>query len=184
MEPVPDGWMPPDEVNDMLGNPIWWTDWGDLQPFRAGASTIYDPQYDRMFIEPRPGVFHDEMYKKLVGKSAIPKLGGVLSPGAAMLTGGGNWVGDIPTVAEGLQSQLRRQTRISAASEGSQTELGWVYNHAAVMHMVDVPPETEVRVSYRGRGRTATEDVTMGDLYRELRFENKLPDKKVTYDRE
>lgn len=183
--PPPGGWSPPDDVVDTTGGFSWWAEWEELSSEEAGASTLYDPANDRLFIEPRPGVFHDEMIRGVIEQSPFPKFPDEASTGAAMHAGSAGWQADIPTIAEGAQAAVARLGDKTLRTRASETPVGWVYKHVAGMYMVDIPGETKVTVGYRGRGGVGgTERVPLQALYRELAFENKLPQKKVDYDRD
>lgn len=181
--PPPSGWTPPDDITDTLLSFTWYTDWTGLDPDRAGASTIYDPEKDRVFIEPRPDVFHDEMMRTMVSKSPLPQIPEVLHPAAVQKIDTGEWGSDIPTVAEGLQLVVRDIDGSEIRWSPEETEVAWVYKHVAAMYTVDVPPETTVQVGWHQRGVGNSASVELRDLYRELKFDDKLPRKKVEYDR-
>lgn len=178
----PRGFTPPD-ITDMMMDFTWYTKWQDLNPEEAGATTIYDPANDRVFIEPRPSVFHDEMARTLVEKSPLPRLPDVMSPAAAMSVGDGDWHADIPTIAEGLQNVVARLEDRELHDKDTETELRWLYKHVASFYAVDIPSETRLNGGYASRNGPESVNAKLEHLYRELRFDNKLPKKKVEYDR-
>lgn len=181
--PPPDSFTPPAEITDQMTSFTWYKTWERLDPDEAGVSSLYDPAGDRMWLAPRPEVFHDEMVRTLVSKSGLPRLPKVLSP-AALMPAGGDWYADIPTLAEGLQNAMRGLDPRDIKNDGLETELEWVYKHAAAFYVVDAPPETTVSLTYRDQFNAKTFQVPLEALYREMRFDNKLPEQKVEYDRD
>lgn len=180
--PPPQGWTPPDDITDSEGSFSWWTEWERLAPVSAGASTLYDPATDRLFIEPRTGVFHDEMVESIIEKSPYPKFPDTVSPAAAQFISGVGYRADIPTTAEGARAKVKRLGDKTIQSTPATTPLGWAYKHVAGLYVIDFPPFAQVDFGYQGRGSVGTsETVRLGDLYQELRFENKLPEQRVTF---
>lgn len=61
--------------------------------------------------------------------------------------------------------------------ETKDVNLEWIYKAVYACRLVDVPEQTEVTVKYgKRRVQTIEKKVEMGDLYRELEFENLLPE--------
>lgn len=187
MSPIPQpprSFTPPETITDSEVGFSWWMDWRGIPRGRAGASTLYDPENDRVFIEPRPDVFHDEMVRNIIEKSALPKLPERLNPGAAQFVEakGGSFA-DIPTTAEGFQSIIKRLDGKVALTTARQTELEWVYKHVAALYTIDFPEDATVVVGYAGRGGVGkTFEAKLGDFYRELSLDNKLPEQRVVFD--
>lgn len=190
---VPSGFEPPDDITNPEGDARWWKNY--LNTDKLGATILYDPDADRVFIEnrlrgPEGGQYtHDDMVVDIIEKSPFPKVPDKLLPaegGRVQLTEDTvQSTFNMPTVAGGAWVVTERLPGNKKFLEsGKQIETEWFYKLVYVLKMIDFPDDAFVDMEHKLGLRASTifhaeRKFKLEDAYLMLQFENMLPEPKI-----
>lgn len=193
---VPRGFQPPDDITNARGDFRWWKQWDGIEKGQAGATIIYNPENDRVFIENRVfppqgyGNFytHDDMVVDIIENSPFPKFPDVSVPAeGGFHPSGDDLIGtfEMPTAAGGAFVTTERLAEEKIIIEdGEDMEIEWFYKAVYALKKVDFPGDTMVTLKHKLGPRAgsifeARREFELEDAYRLLSFEGKLPEPEV-----
>ena len=190
---VPSDFEKPDEITDAVGSYTWWNNFNVDDVTDLGATILYDPQNDRVFVANRANpdgegeYTHDDIVRDIITKGPFGKLPKELVPGEAgivEISGDVRSSLEVPTQAGGAFIATNRLDEDkNIIEDGGKVEVEWFYKIIYTLKLINFPGNTLVMLRHNlglfdNEIIKARRKFNLKEAYRMLQFERKLPEPK------
>lgn len=185
-------WEPGFDIKDTGGPSAWTSQWSSEYDAHAGVSGLYFPEHGLMVLDNRQAAHHNQQWNAVTSRDDL--LGGEEAPSPVMpftmdySTHTDGWRVEMARSHGGLYQALSRAGLADVVERlvsPSQVEPRYVWDVVYAARKAGIPGDGTIEFGFKDPGASVdpnyapTYEVPLEAMYRELRFEGKLPEEAI-----